>query len=79
MVIFEHVDACVSPVLTLEESLAHANTVARGMVAEVSGGGATTTQYALPIRMTDFDFAVRRGPPLVGEHNGEVVTGEVAR
>ena len=71
MAIFADVDACVAPVLTLRESLAHPNAQARGMVIEVSGGGATTTQYALPIRMTDFDFAVRLPPPLLGEHDAE--------
>lgn len=70
--VFENVDACVSPVLTLAESLSHPNARARGMVREVSGGGATTTQYALPIRMTDFTFEVRLPPPLLGEHNGEL-------
>jgi len=72
MAVFEAVDACVTPVLTLQESLDDANARARGMVIEVAGGGATTTQYALPIRMTNFDFAVRLPPPLLGEHNAEL-------
>lgn len=71
MEVFADVDACVAPVLTLEESLASPNARARGMVVEVSGGGATTTQYALPIKMTDFEFAVRLPPPLLGEHDAE--------
>lgn len=70
--VFADVDACVTPVLTLEESLVDANAMARGMVIEVTGGGATTTQYALPIRMSGFEFAVRRPPPLLGEHNAEL-------
>lgn len=72
MAIFAEVDACVAPVLTLEESLAGEQAKARGMVIEVSGGGATTTQFALPIRMTDFEFAVRMPPPMLGEHNPEL-------
>ena len=70
--IFADVDACVAPVLTLEESLSHANTRARGMVRKVSGGGASTTQFALPIRMSDFEFAVRCPPPRLGEHDDDV-------
>ena len=69
--VFAGVDACVAPVLSLDEALTHANTLARGMVQEVTGGGATTTQFALPIRMTGFAFAVRNGPPLLGEHDEE--------
>lgn len=69
--VLAEVDACTAPVLTLEESLTHANAQARGMVIEVSGGGATTTQYALPIKMTGFDFAVRLPPPQLGEHDTE--------
>lgn len=71
MAVFADVDACVAPVLTLEESLTHPNAQARGMVIEVKGGGATTTQYALPIKMTDFDFTVRLPPPFLGEHDSE--------
>lgn len=73
--VFEQVDACVTPVLSLEESLDHLNAQARGMVLEVTGGGATTRQYALPIRMTGFEFAVRIPPPQLGEHNGELESG----
>ena len=72
MAVFADVDACVAPVLTLSESLDHPNAQARGMVREVSGGGMTTRQYALPIRMTGFDFEVRLPPPKLGEHNDEV-------
>ena len=72
MAVLDGVDACVSPVLTLEESLTHPHTIARDMVVEVSGGGAITTQYALPIKMTDFDFTVRMPPPVLGEHDGEM-------
>lgn len=71
--VLKDVDACATPVLTLEESLNDSNARARGMVIEVEGGGAKTTQYALPIRMTGFDFAVRFPPPLLGEHNSEFV------
>lgn len=72
MHIFADVDACVSPVLTLAESLSDANAIARGMITTVEGGGATTTQYALPIRMTGHDFTVRLAPPMLGEHNDAV-------
>lgn len=72
MEILDEVDACATPVLTLEESLNGAQARARSMVIEVDGGGARTTQYALPIRMTGFEFAVRYPPPLLGEHNDEL-------
>ncbi|MDE2597158.1 MAG: CoA transferase [Sphingomonadales bacterium] len=72
LAVLEPVDACATPVLTLAESLAHDNARARGMVVEVAGGGATTMQYALPIRMSGFEFSVRLPPPLLGEHNGEL-------
>lgn len=71
--IFAPVDACVAPVLSLGESLAGENAKARDMVITVDGGGAKTTQFANPIRMTDFAFAVTAPPPLVGEHNDEIL------
>lgn len=68
-----NVDACISPVLNLAESLDNENVVARGMVITVDGGGAKTRQYANPIRMSDYDFAVTAAPPRVGEHNEEIL------
>jgi len=68
-----NVDACISPVLNLAESLDNENVVARGMVITVDGGGAKTRQYANPIRMSDYDFAVTAAPRRVGEHNEEIL------
>lgn len=65
------VDACVTPVLTLDESLDAGRE--RGMVIDVSGGGATTTQYVQPIRMTDYAFSVALPPPVLGEHNDQIL------
>lgn len=67
------IDACVSPVLNLAESLDNDNAAARGMVLTVDGGGLKTRQYANPIRMTNYDFAVVTAPPRLGEHNDEIL------
>jgi len=69
VVFLDNVDACVTPILTLDEALAHPHTQARGMTVEVGG----LTQFACPFAMTDFEFTVDRLPPALGEHNAEVL------
>ena len=61
-------DACVTPVLTLEEALNNEQLRAREMVVDDGGKPA----FALPIRFSD--PAVVTGPsPELGEHNGEIL------
>jgi alpha-methylacyl-CoA racemase len=76
-VLLADVDACISPVLTLDEVLEHPNTKARGMVKQVpsAAGQQNTLQISCPIAMSDFAFSVDRPPPQLGEHNNEILTG----
>lgn len=60
--IFEQVDCCVTPVLTLEEALAHPQARARGMVVAADG----MTQYAPPYRISGWEFSVARKAPAPG-------------
>ncbi|GAP37208.1 CaiB/BaiF CoA transferase family protein [Piscinibacter sakaiensis] len=76
------VDACVSPVLRLEESLADPQFLARGMVVRPDSAGVVPpadaarqppVQFAFPVRMSDFEFRVRRPAPRPGEHGAELL------
>jgi crotonobetainyl-CoA:carnitine CoA-transferase CaiB-like acyl-CoA transferase len=67
--IFAGADCCVSPVLTVEESLANEQLRARGMVVRKEG----TMQFAPPFKFSDFDFEVSRPAPKPGEHTDEVL------
>lgn len=77
--LLENVDGCATPVLRLDEVIEHPNTKARGMIVAGTrpdgdgGPGGTYRQYAFPIKMTDFEFAIERQPPLLGEHNDEIL------
>lgn len=63
--LFGAVDCCVTPVLTPEEALTNEQIVARGMVLADAG----LTQFAPPLKMSDYRFAVRQAAPKAGEHN----------
>jgi alpha-methylacyl-CoA racemase len=65
----EHLDACVSPALTIEEALANEQFRARGMVVDDNGA----PRVALPVKFSDFEFAIERPPPQPGEHSEEVL------
>ncbi|WP_447982354.1 CaiB/BaiF CoA transferase family protein [Achromobacter kerstersii] len=72
--LLEAADCCVSPVLTLSDSLAHPHFNARGMVHharhEVYGPGA---HIASPVKMSGFQFAIHRQAPLPGEHTDQIL------
>ncbi|MGE4277940.1 MAG: CaiB/BaiF CoA transferase family protein [Magnetospirillum sp.] len=68
------VDCCVNPVLTPDEAMDSPHVRERQLVIRhphpVEG---EVLQYAFPIKMTDFDFAIRRPAPMLGEHTAEIL------
>jgi len=72
--LFEGTDCCVSPVLTLAESLAQPQVAARGMLrrTEHPRHGAVL-HIACPVKMSGFEFAIRRQAPEPGEHTEQVL------
>ena len=62
-------DCCVSPVLTLEESFDDPQILARGMVRRDAG----TLQFAPPLKMSEYEFAVERSAPGAGQHTDEIL------
>ncbi len=78
---FAAVDCCVTPILSPEEALLNEQMTARGMVQEVDG----LTQFAPPLKLTGFAFAIRQPAPKAGEHNAAILAaagydeGEIAR
>ncbi|MGH8750755.1 MAG: CaiB/BaiF CoA transferase family protein [Burkholderiales bacterium] len=73
---FAAADCCVTPVLTLEESLNHPQFQARGMVVKdkhpVEG---EITQFALPLKFSEDEFLITRHAPQAGEHNQKILGG----
>ena len=68
-VAFAATDACVTPVLSLEEAARHPHNQARGTFAELDG----ITQPAPAPRFSQTRARLTRRPPLPGEHTGEVL------
>ena len=62
-------DCCVTPVLPLEECLHDAQIIARGMVVR----DGTTLQFAPPLKISDYAFAVERSAPEAGQHTDEIL------
>jgi crotonobetainyl-CoA:carnitine CoA-transferase CaiB-like acyl-CoA transferase len=67
--IFDRVDCCVTPVLTIAEALDNEQLQARGMVVEADG----LPQLAPPYQLTDYEFAIERGAPAPGQHSEEIL------
>ncbi|GAB1423655.1 hypothetical protein MASR2M16_08890 [Thauera terpenica] len=68
------VDACVSPVLRIDEVLSHPHTQARAMTVNTPlPDGSTAPYFAFPVKMSDFQFSLERPPPSAGEHNEAVL------
>ncbi len=66
---FANVDCCVTPVLDVAEALEHPQFRARGMVLQADG----LTQYAPPVKLSGWVFAVDRAAPSPGEHSEEIL------
>lgn len=67
-------DCCVTPVLKLEETLANEQFLARAMVLPGNdAAGQSFTQFACPVKMTDFEFSVRQPAPKQGQHTTDIL------
>jgi crotonobetainyl-CoA:carnitine CoA-transferase CaiB-like acyl-CoA transferase len=66
--LFADVPACVTPVLRLDETLAHPHFRARGMAP-----AAALPQLGCPVRMTGFEPGTPRAAPTPGQHSDEVL------
>jgi len=67
--LFDGVDCGVTPILTMDEALRHPQLHARGMVVEHDG----LTQFAPPLQISGFEFAVRRPAPACGADSAAVL------
>jgi len=64
------IECCVSPVLSLDESLADAQVRARDMIVSGADG---IRQYAPPFRLSGHAFAITRSAPAQGQHSVEIL------
>ncbi len=67
--IFDHVDCCVTPVLTVAEALDNEQLQARRMVVEAEG----MPHLAPPWKLSDYAFAIERSAPAPGQHSEEIL------
>lgn len=67
--IFAAADCCVTPVLRLDETLAHPQIAAREMVVEVGGA----TQYAPPYKLSAWPWGNAEPAPAAGTHSDAVL------
>ena len=67
--VFARADCCVSPILTVDEALENEQLCARGMAIVAEG----LTQLAPPVSFSEFEFAIVRPAPGLGEHTDEVL------
>ena len=69
--LFRDADACVSPVLRVDEALEHPQFRARGMRVEGEDDGGA--QFGCPLTMSGFAPAAARPAPRPGEHSDEIL------
>lgn len=68
--VFRDVDACTTPVLRVDEVFEHANSLARGMVAQATHPQAGSYRhYHCPLRMSDEPWPEPTPAPLLGADN----------
>jgi len=67
--IFDNIDCCVTPVLTIGEALDNEHLQARGMIVEAGG----IPQLGPPYKMSGHEFVIERGAPAPGQHSEEIL------
>lgn len=72
MALFAEREVCVEPVLDASEALAQSD-VARFLMEQPAGAGATLRTLAPPVRLSHTPASVRRGAPALGQHTDEVL------
>lgn len=74
LAVLDGADCCVSPVLTLAESLRHPQFAARGMMQHTEHAiYGRMAHVASPVKMSGFQFAIHRQAPLPGEHTAQIL------
>ncbi len=72
--IFKDIDACVEPVLNMEEAVAHPHNIAREMVVELEGpDGTRGKQIGSPFKFSESKVEFRGAGALQGQHNDEIL------
>ena len=67
--IFAAVDCCVTPILRMDEAIAHPQILARDMVVDIGG----TTQYAPPFKLSAWPWTNRAAAPVAGADSDSVL------
>ena len=67
----------LAPFNTVAELFHDPHFVARGSFIEIETGGGVATMPGRPIVLSETAWSVRRPAPELGEHNGEVFSGEL--
>ncbi|MDQ5826655.1 MAG: CoA transferase [Chloroflexota bacterium] len=72
--LLEEADVPAGPVNDVAQALSHPQVAAREMVREVDHPGiGAVKMVASPLKLSSTPAAIRRHPPLLGEHTGEVL------
>jgi crotonobetainyl-CoA:carnitine CoA-transferase CaiB-like acyl-CoA transferase len=73
--VFRGMDACFSPVLSLDEVVEHPQFVHRGIFSEIEHAvEGRLRQISFPAKLSDTPGEIKRPPPLLGQHTEEVLT-----
>jgi len=71
---FKDVDCCISPVLSLPETIKNEQVRARNIVVtKEHPEEGDVIQFSLPLKFSSFEFEIKKPAPLHGEHTEEVL------
>ena len=72
---FKDVDCCVSPVLSMQETIKNEQVRARNtVITKKHPSEGEVVQFGLPIKFSSFEFDVEKPAPLHGQHTEEILT-----
>lgn len=72
---FKDVDCCISPVLSLSETIKNEQVVARNtVVTNEHPEEGDVIQFSLPLKFSSFEFEIKKPAPLHGEDTLDILT-----
>lgn len=73
---FKNIDCCISPVLTVQESVNNEQVKSRNMIITKKHPlEGNVTQFNLPLKFSSFEFKVEKSAPMHGEHTKKILSG----
>ncbi|WP_332647387.1 CaiB/BaiF CoA transferase family protein [Lysinibacillus sp. 54212] len=73
MTALQHLETCVSPILTFDEVVEDPQIQDRDMIIDITHENGSVKQIGIPIKLSRTPASIRTSAPKLGEHNNQII------